>query len=399
MFFLHTSGLPIGTSSRLKTYCILIAFFCLPGCSNKEPYTPPDLLYLFATYPVGKNPTAVATSDFDGDGVTDIVTTNIGNDSISILFGNGDGTFKEHKQMPVAKEPRAMALDDFNGDGRIDLAIACSGNDQIAVYYGQGNGTFIPGQRYSVHKTPVSIAAGDLNGDRKSDLAVALRNDKIKIFIGQGDGTFVEGPQYEYGDTPTSIALADLDRNGILDIAVTNGGPMSSAVSIWLGNGDGSFRSPTDYRTGKRPLVVTFADFNGDHLADLLVMNGQMDSFTIFLGNGNGTFQPGKESGADAGPVYGLARDIDGDGHMDAAIVNVQSNNLSILYGRGDGTFRYPPINYRTRGGPFALATLSLTAKSTEEPGLVMVNNGAASISIFLHRGLRNGATSSPAPT
>lgn len=278
----------------------------------------------------------------------------------------------------------------------MDLAIACSGSDQIAIYLGLANGTFGTGQRYGVHKTPVSIAAGDFNGDHKPDLAVALRNDLIKVFIGQGDGTFADGPQYEYGDTPTSIAVADLDRNGTLDLAVTNGGPMSSAVSIWLGNGDGTFRHPTDYRTGKRPLVVTFADFNGDQFADLFVMNGEMDTFTVFLGNGNGTFQAGKESGADAGPVYGLARDIDGDGRMDAAVVNVQSNNLSILYGRGDGTFRYPPINYRTRGGPFALATLNLTTASTEVPGLVMANNGAASVTIFLHRGLRNATAPPP---
>ena len=378
---------------------LLVLSLLLPGCSNKEPYTPPDLLYLFATYPVGKNPTSVATWDFNEDGITDIITTNIGNDSLSILFGNGDGTFKEHTQIPVAKEPRALAMDDFNGDGRMDLAIACSGSDQIAIYLGLANGTFGTGQRYGVHKTPVSIAAGDFNGDHKPDLAVALRNDLIKVLLGRGDGTFADGPQYEYGDTPTSIAVADLDRNGTLDLAVTNGGPMSSAVSIWLGNGDGTFRNPTDYRTGKRPLVVTFADFNGDQFADLFVMNGEMDTFTIFLGNGNGTFQAGKESGADAGPVYGLARDIDGDGRMDAAVVNVQSNNLSILYGRGDGTFRYPPINYRTRGGPFALATLNLTTTSTEVPGLVMANNGAASVTIFLHRGLRNATTPSPPRT
>jgi hypothetical protein len=375
---------------------VLAFALLMPGCSNKDPYTPPDLLYLFATYPVGKNPTSVVTWDFNEDGITDIITTNIGSDSLSLLFGNGDGTFKDQMQIPVAKEPRALALEDFNGDGRMDLAIACSGSDQIAIYFGLANGTFGTGQRYGVHKTPVSIAGGDFNGDRKPDLAVALRNDKIKILIGHGDGTFGDGVQYEYGDTPTSIAVADLDRNGTLDLAVTNGGPMSSAVSIWLGNGDGTFRSPTDYRTGKRPLVVTFADFNGDQLSDLFVMNGEMDTFTIFLSNGDGTFQAGKESGADTGPVYGLARDIDGDGRMDAAIANVQSNNLSILYGRGDGTFRYPPMNYRTRGGPFALATLNLTNKSTEVPGLAMANNGAGSVTIFLHRGFRTGLASPP---
>jgi hypothetical protein len=125
-----------------------------------------------------------------------------------------------------------------------------------------------------------------------------------------------------------------------------------------------------------------------------------MDTFTVFLGNGNGTFQAGKESGADAGPVYGLARDFNGDHFADVAVVNIQSNDLSILYGRGDGTFRYPPINYKTRNGPFALATLNLTTKHIEEPGLVTANNGAGSISIFLHRGLRAGSppVSPPAP-
>lgn len=370
------------------------------GCVPKDSYVPPDLFYLFASYQVGKNPTAVATADFNQDGFTDLVTTNIGNDSLSVLFGNGDGTFKEQVQIDAAREPRALALDDYNGDGRRDLAVACSGSDQVAIFLGLANGTFGVGQRYMVHKIPVSIASGDFNGDRKPDLAVALRNDKVKILLGNGDGSFAEGPLYEYGDTPTSIAVADLNQDGRPDLAVSNGGPMSSAVSIWLGNGDGTFRTPTDYRTGKRPLVVAFADFNADHRIDLLVMNGEMDTFTTFLGNGNGTFQEGKESGADAGPVYGLARDFNGDHLADVAIVNIQSSNLSILFGRGDGTFHYPPMNYKTKGGPFAIATLRLTAEQEGEPGLVIANNGAGSISIFLHRGLKGqGAPPVPAPS
>ncbi|MBI4400365.1 MAG: VCBS repeat-containing protein [Nitrospirae bacterium] len=367
------------------------------GCSRKEPYVPPDLFYLFATYTVGKNPTSVTTADFNQDGLTDLITTNIGNSTLSVLFGYGDGTFKEQIQIEAGKEPRALALSDFNADGHVDVAVACSGSDQVAIFFGLANGTFGVGQRYAMHKIPVSIASGDVNGDHKSDLIVALRNDKVSILLGNGDGTFVEGARYEYGDTPTSLAVADLNQDGKLDLAVTNGGPMSSAVSIWLGNGDGTFRQPTDYRTGKRPLSVSFADFNNDQKTDLLVINGEMDTFTIFLGNGNGTFQEGKESGADSGPVYGFARDFNGDGFVDVAIVNVQSNDLSILFGRGDGTFQYPPINYRTKGGPFAIATLNLTTKhQDEEPGLVTANNGAGSISIFLHRGLKPHAPPVP---
>jgi hypothetical protein len=136
-------------------------------------------------------------------------------------------------------------------------------------------------------------------------------------------------------------------------------------------------------------LGVFFADFNNDRLPDMLVINGEMDTFTTFIGNGNGTFQRGKEWGADAGPNYGLVHDFNGDHLADVAIVNIQSNNLSILYGRGDGTFHYPPINYRTKAGPFAVSTIRVTTKGVEEPGLAIANNGEGSVSIFLHRGLK----------
>ncbi len=370
----------------------LLIFPALPGfsgCAKQDSYVPPDLFYLFASYPVGKNPTSITPADFNGDGFTDLMTTNIGGNTLSLLVGNGDGSFKDQVQINMCKEPRALAARDFNGDERLDVAVACSGSDQVAIYYGRAGGAFQEGPRYAVHRTPVSVASDDLNGDQKPDLVVALRNDKIKIFLGTGGGQFEEGPQYEYGDTPTSVALADLNGDGHVDLAVTNGGPMSSAVSIWIGNGDGTFRDPTDYRTGKRPLGVSFADFNNDRIRDLLVINGDKDTFTIFLGNGNATFQNGKDSGADAGPNFGLAKDFNGDHIPDVAIVNLQSSNLSILFGKGDGTFEYPPRNYRTKAGPFALAEFHVTTKDEEEPGLVTADNGASTVSIFLHRGLK----------
>jgi hypothetical protein len=121
----------------------------------------------------------------------------------------------------------------------------------------------------------------------------------------------------------------------------------------------------------------------------LLVINGERDSFTTLLGNGNATFRPGKDSGANAGPNFGLARDFNGDHLMDVAIVNLQSSDLSILFGKGDGTFHYPPRNYRTKAGPFAVTSYRVTTTGTEEPGLAIADNGSGSISIFLHRGVK----------
>lgn len=374
------------------------ALCCLVGgfiaCSKAEPYNPPDLFYYFASYPVGKNPTTILTADLNHDSFTDLLTTNIASDTLSILIGNGDGTFKDQVQLHVCQEPRTLAIGDFNQDEHTDVALACSGGDEIALLFGRGTGRFEEGPHYPVHRTPVALAIDDVNGDRHPDLVVALRNDKIKIFLGTGTGELRHGPQYEYGDTPTSVALADLNSDAKLDLVVTNGGPMSNAVSIWLGNGDGTFRDPKDYRSGRRPLGVSFADFNNDRNRDLLVINGERDSFSTFLGNGDGTFQSGKDSGADAGPNFGLARDFNGDRLMDVAIVNLQSSDLSILFGKGDGTFHYPPKNYRTKAGPFSVSSFRVTTTGLEEPGLVIADNGAGSVSIFLHRGLR-GTTKS----
>lgn len=359
------------------------------SCTKTDPYNPPDLFYYYASYKVGKNPTTITTADLNHDSNTDLVTTNISSDTLSVLLGNGDGSFQEQMQVKVCQEPRALAMADFNRDTHSDVVLACSGGDEIALLIGRGNGKFEEGPHYPVHRTPVALATDDLNGDGNPDVVVALRNDKIKIFLGTGTPEFQHGAQYQYGDTPTSVALADLNADGKVDLVVTNGGPMSNAVSVWLGKGDGTFLDPKDYRSGKRPLGVSFADFNNDRRLDLLVINGERDCFTTFLGNGNATFQPGQDSGADAGPISGTTRDFNGDHVLDVAIANLQSNDLSILFGKGDGTFYYPPRNYRTKAGPFAIALFWVTTKQVEEPGLVTADNGDGSVSIFLHRGLK----------
>jgi len=362
----------------------------LVGCPSGEEFQPPDLIYHYKDYPVGKNPTSIRTSDFNGDGFADLITSNIQGNSLSLLLGNGDGSFQDQKIISACQEPRNVAVDDFNLDHFSDLVVACSGDNHALVFLGQGNGTFLRGAQYLVHRTPVSIATGDFNEDFLPDLAVALRNDKSQVLLGMGNGKFRLGPLYEYGDTPTSVATADLNGDKHLDLAVTNGGPMSHAVSIWLGSGDGTFQSPTDYRTGKRPLGVSFADFNTDRVLDLLVINGEMNTITVFLGNGDGTFQEGKESGGDAGPNYGVAQDFDGDKVPDVAVANIQSGSISLLFGKGDGTFQYPPRHYPTPHAPFALTTLSIATDRGEEPGLAVVNNASSNVSIFLHHGLNS---------
>ncbi len=377
-----------------RTFLLLsFVILALSGCPEGEVYNPPDLIYHYRDFPVGKNPTSIQASDFNGDGFADLVTSNIRGNSLSLLLGTGDGGFEDQKIISACQEPRNVAVNDFDLDKRMDLVVACSGENLALVFMGQGNGTFVRGAQYVVRRTPVSIATGDFNEDFLPDMVVVMRNDKIQVFLGMGNGKFRLGPLYEYGDTPTSVAAADFNGDKHLDLAVSNGGPMSHAVSIWLGLGDGTFLSPTDYRTGKRPLGVSFADFNNDHVLDLLVINGEMNTITVFLGNGDGTFQEGKDSGGDAGPNHGVAQDFDGDKISDVAVVNIQSGSISLLFGKGDGTFRYPPRHYPTAHAPFALTTLSIATGRGEQPGLAVVNNASSNVSIFLHHGLKTRGT------
>jgi hypothetical protein len=164
---------------------------------------------------------------------------------------------------------------------------------------------------------------------------------------------------------------------------------MSSAVAIFLGNGDGTFRPPTPYKTGHRPLNVSVLDLNGDRHVDMLVPNGEMDDITVFFGKGDGTFTKGTAFGANAGPMATLSADFDGDGKTDVAVINNLSSDLSILLGKGDGTFWQPPRSYKTGTAPFAVAAVTFASKDPR-PGLVTANNMAGTISVFLAKDPRS---------
>jgi FG-GAP-like repeat/FG-GAP repeat len=128
-------------------------------------------------YPVGSNPSSVATGDFNGDGHLDLVVVNFGGypdaGKVSILLGNGDGTLQAAQSYSVGVFPEAVAVGDFNGDGHLDLVVANSGSNSTSILLGNGDGTFQVAQNYDAGYNPVSVAVGDFNGDGYLDLAVS----------------------------------------------------------------------------------------------------------------------------------------------------------------------------------------------------------------------------------
>jgi len=293
-----------------------------------------------------EEPNAVAAADFNGDGIPDLAVSNSnsGATTLTILLGNGDGTFTATPTNPtVGLYPDSISTGDFNGDGIVDLAVSSVDDIKVTILLGNGDGTFSASPTLNTVSTPQSVATGDFNNDGIQDLAV-VNATSVLIFLGNGDGTFALAPSSpSAGSFATTVAVGDFNRDGTADLAVTNG-TNSGTVTILLGNGDGTFRAGFGpLATGSNTTGITIADFNGDGLLDLAACSYSNSGVNILLGNGDGTFQPAVSysmPGLDVRSV--AAADFNGDGIVDLAIGMSWYGPPLVLLGKGDGTFGKP---------------------------------------------------------
>jgi len=314
----------------------------------------------------GINPPMVV-GDFNGDGKLDLITFGwFSWGSLAFLAGNGDGTFQPAVPISVnfgQADVWKMIAADFNGDGKLDLAFSGGAWNSAAVLVvlGNGDGTF---QNPVTYPTLVGsfIGAGDFNGDGKPDIAVAGewsdgQQTQVQVLLNNGDGTFAGPVLYTISGVVQALAAADLTGNHKLDLVVPCGG-YSSSVSVLLGNGDGSFQNPIVFSSNLLPTystTIAVADFNGDGKLDVALNDntgGVENAVTILLGNGDGTFQsPAQVYPAGMGPSSVVAMDVNGDGKPDLAVAGgYGSGSLTVLVNRGDGTFpdrvTYPVLQY-----------------------------------------------------
>jgi hypothetical protein len=300
-------------------------------------------------YTVGANPQYIATADFRHEGKLDLVSANYGSGTVSVLLGNGDGTFRPQMQYAATSYAQAPIVGDFNRDGILDLAVP--GYGDVAILLGRGDGSFGPPAFYSDNGAYHGITA-DFKGDGKLDLAIA--DSGVSILLGNGDGTFGPAVEYQAGGFSTTVATGDFNRDGILDLVTSNYD--ENTVSVLLGNGDGTFRTHVDYATGNNPVGVTVADFNGDGKLDLAVAipapgDQGPGAVSILLGNGDGTFRPRVDYPTSAGAIRIDVGDFNQDGKLDLAVSTV-GPSVDILLGNGDGTFQ-PALSFPTGGRPW----------------------------------------------
>jgi len=329
---------------------------------------------------------AVAVADVNRDGKPDMIVTNFScgspNDGcVSVLLGNGDGTF----QPPAVYSsggagPWAVAVADVNGDGKPDILVANEWRGvttaTVGVLLGNGDGTFQPAVTYSTKGSEeMTIAVADVNGDGKPDVIVgnayckSLSTGCVGVLLGNGDGTFQKVKLYESGGFDAqAVAVADVNNDGKPDLVVANG----ANVAVLLGNGDGSFQAPVFLATGGiSQNAVAIADVNGDGNPDVVLANSYEGTVEVLPGNGDGTFQAAVTYPSGGGDTVAIA-DVNGDGYLD---IITGGGVVGVLLGNGDGTFQ-SVVTYGT-GGTYgdwvAVADVNLDGR----PDLLVVNKCA----------------------
>jgi len=213
------------------------------GVANRVLETLPALS--FAT---GNGPSSVAVADLDADTAPDLVTANANSDTVSVLLGNGDGTFQAAVSLAAGDNPASVAAADLDADTIPDLVTANIDSDDVSVLLGNGDGTFQAAVSFAAGNGPSAVAVADLDADTIPDLVTAnSASDDVSVLLGNGDGTFQAAVSFAAGNGPRFVAVADLDADTIPDLVAAN--TDSDDVSVLLGNGEGTFRyTPKDVR-------------------------------------------------------------------------------------------------------------------------------------------------------
>jgi len=380
--------------------------------------------YTLATY---SDATAglINTADFNKDGNGDIIVLNSAlttAGSITVLLGKPDGTFQTGVNYTTAGAGAQTAvIDDFNGDGKLDIAVVstygtsanAAAPQQISILLGNGDGTFQTAQSFTVPTLPGfanggqsqvnNIISASLRGNGKKDLILS----NGLVYLGNGDGTFTAtaNPPLPFFTDYTSggpyLASGDVNNDGKADVVLSNG----SSVNIFLGNGDGTFNIGNSY-TSLSPLYsagyVAVSDLDGDGNPDIYVgiANGGLyfgDSYSpnqayALMGNGDGTFQGAPQAVASGKYTGNNLGDANGDGQPDLVTNIPNSNNtsstaFSVLLGTPKGFFN--PASTITPPSAFTLNSISFTDPgSTAAYAVADVNGDGKADLVFVNTGL-----------
>ena len=335
----------------------------------------------------------VVIDDFNADGAADLAVTNQNSNNVSVLLGDGTGTFTRKMDFPAGGAPQRIAAADLDGDRNVDLILPITMGNAVAVLFGDRQGNFAAPALFPVVGGPFMVVVADFNADARPDLMVGTQtagSRRVALLAGNGSRMF-SAPVYfgSFESTPTALGVADFNRDGKLDLAAgggTNVPPGANNLSILLGDGKGGFSPPTYFTVGPAPQSMSIEDFNGDGLSDIAISNslptGTNSTVSVLLGDGRGGLADRLpfEIGV-LGRGTGVA-DFDRDGHLDLVVANSGSNSVSVLLGDGKGHFAVK-TDFSVGANPRKLAVGDLNHDGRAD--IVTPNTGSNDISILIN--------------
>lgn len=356
-------------------------------------------------YPVGAGANQLVVADFNGDHIPDLATTNNGANTVSILINNGDGTFRPALEFATGPAPFGLAAVDWNKDGKMDLVVlnSADADHNVSILLGNGDGTFQPSHDIAGAPNANSMAVADFNHDGNPDVATSSNAPVNAVYVGLGDGktgiTALKitaniglAPQPpEYNPFLLSkIVTANFNGDSSADLYYTECCNtfvivQQGAFGVLSGNGDGTFTDHPPTGATVPPTDLTTIDIDQDGLSDAIIpffgCHEPCLGVSSIINNGDGTFRGGAGIGVGANtPAFlnGTYFDVDGDGLKDFVMTGDDFtfnffNNMTLVIARqnADGSFASGPDS---EGNGSQQSTVILNAPILGAPAVVVAD-------------------------
>ncbi|HXC51622.1 MAG TPA: VCBS repeat-containing protein [Candidatus Limnocylindrales bacterium] len=314
--------------------------------------------------PTGVAPINSVAVDINGDDKLDLVVANSLSQDISVLLGHGDGTFAQDVRYAVGAGPRWVALADMDGDDILDAVTANRDSNDLSILYGDGDGGFGNEKLVGGVGAPYHVSLADLDGDDRTDIVVASNSaDAIAVLLAKGDHNFEEPVLYAASSNTIQTDVGFVDDDDVLDVVAVNYAGADRGLSVFLGNGDGTFANARVEATGFKSRSVALADIDGDSLTDVITANSGdgADDLTLFHGKGDGSFAGPVESEATPQTNDLVVADFDHDGFDDVATTDLAQTVT--VYG-SDGTGHFDRTVHPVGTVPFVLFVGQITGST-----------------------------------
>ena len=324
-------------------------------------------------------------ADVDGDGDLDVVTGNNNDNTISVLFNRGDGSYVPRLD-PFPLQSFSLVLTDLDNDGDADI-VSVNAINSLHTFFNDGKGRFAPASYYDVGHVAFHATAADLDGDGDRDAISTNRGSgSVTVLFNQGDGVFSERRDHAVGKDPRGAVAVDLDGDGSLDLAVASRG--AAVVSVLLNDGSGGFPPAMEFAITDRPNFIVAGDFDSDGFMDVFTGSERGSTVTPLWnpGNASGALVPGVGIPAGNAPYSLSGSDLNADGHPDvvsvAEIPDADGRSVvTVLLGNGDRTFK-SPLRLRAGVGPRYVLTGDLDQDGDTD--IISANRLSRDISVFL---------------